>query len=445
MDIKSEKIKKMIIILVFILVVIFIMILISLFSKNDSNDENLNVNNTINDVVQNTNQNTTNNINENTVNEEKTEEVLKQISDTKSYFIIKNIVDQYYDSNELNEPSKLMDKEVINKLKLTDENYKQFNNFDLPIFRIDEIFKQKINDNTALYVVYHSFGIDKSNLNQSVIWVKVNKKQKDFSIYPYEYIKLNNQTGLKENDIIKISTNEIEKSDFNNYNETKIDADICMKELFERYKFDVLVDNEHLYSTLNEEYKKLKYPQYKDLEQYIVNNKNDLYLDKVSEYKATNQTSFVEYIVKCTSNRSVVFKAKNMMNYNIELDSYTFTQEQEKYSGLLPAAQARYCVDRVIQSVNYKDYNFIYERLNPVQKNNYYRDIDTFKDFIDKSFYDENSYEVEEDYLILSDDVYQFDVKVTDSTGKDFSYKKLKMAVTLRDNGEFYVSMINDN
>lgn len=437
MDIKSEKVKKVIIIFVFILIVILIMLLIPLFGEDDTKNEN--------DMIQNTNQNTLNIVNTNKTEEETTLKKLEQTSDTKVYFIIKNILDKYYASNELDEPSKLIDNEVINKLNITDENYSKFNSFNLPIFRIDEMYKQNINDSLDIYVVYHSFGTDTSSLTQSVIWIKINNKQKNFSIYPYEYIKVKNQTNLKENDEITISTNKIEQSTLNNYEETKIDADTCMKELFERYKFDLLVDNEHLYNVLNDEYKELRFPKYEDLLKYIKDNKTELYLDKVSEYKATNQKSFVEYIIKCTSNKSIVFKAKNMMSYDIELDSYTFTQEQEKYSGLLPASQARYCIDRVIQAVNYKDYDFLYEKLNPIQKNNYYKNIETFREFIDKNFYDENSYEVGEDYLIISDEVYQFEVKITDSTGNDGSYRKLKMTVTLKDNEEFYVSIVNNN
>ena len=444
MEKKSVKVKKMIIILVFALVVILIMIISSFIKKANSPDDNI-INNEVDGNSNNTtlNENSTNNTNSiNTSNEQVTYK-LNRVIDMKTYFKMKSILDKYYDSNNLEKPTELIDSDAIEQLKMNDENYEQFNNFDLPIFRIDEIYKQEIDEDNNIYVIYHEIGTDAKNKEQTVIWARVNEKEKCFSIYPYKYLEMRNCTNLKNDDIINLDGfSEVKKNEENTYKETSNNTEKCTKDLFERYKFDLLVDNEHLYDTLNDEYRNSKYPQFTELEKYINDNKADLRLDQVSEYSTAEYGNYVKYSITCKSKRILVFKVKNMMKYMLELDNYTIAEEAEKYNSILPAAQARYCLDNIVQAINYGDYNFVYEKLNPVQKNNYYQNIEDFKEFIRKSFYEVNNYEVNEDYLIISDNVYQFNLKLTDATGNDFSYKKLKMTITLNDNEGFYVSIV---
>ena len=102
-------------------------------------------------------------------------------------------------------------------------------------------------------------------------------------------------------------------------------------------------------------------------------------------------------------------------------------------------------VERIIQAINYGDYEFVYEKLNQVQKNNYYKNYNDFKEYITKNFFKENNYELGDDFLIVSEGkVYQFDVKITDATGEDYSYGKFVMTVTLKDN-DFEISITTQN
>ena len=137
-----------------------------------------------------------------------------------------------------------------------------------------------------------------------------------------------------------------------------------------------------------------------------------------------NYNEYVEYRAICNSQRNYVFNAKNMMDYTVSLDNYSVVQNKDTYNAFLPAAQAKYCVDRVVQALNYKDYDFVYSKLNPVQKNNYYKNVNEFKNYLSKALYEQNSYEIDDNYLIISDNVYQFTVTIRDATGGEFTYSK---------------------
>lgn len=450
---KSDKIKTIVIILVFILIIIALLVFFILFTHQK--DDGITVNNTVqNNIIDNsTNENNLNNSNnQNNNNSNSTEDEdkndtkkLNSVTDMSSYFWLKDVLEKYYSSNELEDPTVMLDKDVIKELGITADNYRKFNDFDGPMFRIDEMYKQILDDNKEIYVVKHKVGKSNSDVKNSIVWIEKDENNSTFSIYPNEYLKEKNYLDFKEGDTLPVNfSKNISPNTENKFEEEDShSAEDCMKGLFERYKFDLMADEEHLYNLLDEDYKNLKYPDINNLKQYISNNRTDLYLDSLSEYKVINYNTYIEYRAICKSGRNFVFHVRNMMDYSILLDNYNIVNK-DTYNAFLPAARAKYCINRVVEALNYKDYDFIYSKLNPVQKNNYYKNINDFKEFLEKNSYEANNYEIDDDYLIISDgSVYQFKVKITDATGEDFSYITFTMAVTLKDDTDFAVSITN--
>lgn len=458
---KPEDIKRLITVLAFIIIIIVLVIILILFAhkksddfpkNNNTSNNDTSVNNTNNkdDSVTNSNIIDSNNTDNNTQSNINTG-TLEKIIDLESYFWLKDRLSFYYSSNELEDPTMLMDKTVIDELGLTVDNYRNFNNFDGPIFRMDEIYKQNLNQNEILYVVKLRYGKSEKDVKDSIVWVKKDLSSRTFSVYPYEYLKLKNYTNFQEGDTVPVDgSKSIEKNRENSYLENEDDdieddTKLCMKGLFERYKFDLLIDREHLYSILEVDYKNSKYSDLDDLKKYINDNKTDLYLDAISEYKVIDYNEYVEYRAICKSQRNYIFNVKNMMNYTISLDNYTIVQNKDTYNAFLPAAEAKYCIDRVVQAFNYKDYDFVYSKLNPVQKNNYFKNENDFKEYLSKALFEQNSYEIDDNYLIISDKVYQFTVTIKDATGGNFTYSKFTMTVTLKDDTNFEISIVNSD
>ena len=401
---KANIIKRLIIALICILFVVITIILFLNMQKKDQDnvqneieyDDDNGINSIENDnIISNTLNETDNNI------QIKYSHKLEPVYDMNTYFLIKQCMEIYYDSIAIDDVQTLIDEDVTEKMNIND--IESIKNTDSPAFSIDNIYKQRLSSNLNIYVIYYRVEKNSTNSLNSTIWIKVNDKDKDFSIYPYEYLKLNNYLNLKENDTINISTTKnINKDKKNTYNDDiSYGTKDCMNELFKRYKFDLVLDLEHLYNSLNE------------------------------EYKGTGGT-----------NRTYVFNIINLMDYRLSFDDYEIVQSEEFYDKFLPQAKARYCIDRIVKAINNNDYEFIYSKLNPIQKNNYFENIDKLESFIEEKFYEENSYEINEEYLIISDDVYQFDVKMTDKTGNSNSARNYTMTVTLKENADFTISIV---
>ena len=227
MDKKLDKKKKLITILFLILVVIASLAIVIYFSNrqnivNPSAKNNTN-NTTLNELTDNNETNNSNaqnkEVTNNTVSNETTnEETLKQVTDMNSYFWVKEVLNNYYSSNDYDEPVTLMDIDVVNDLGVTNDNYRKFNDFDAPIFRIDEIYKQKLDADIYLYIIKNRFGKNKSDVKDTILWAKQDLKNKTFSIYPYEYLRIKNYFNFKEGDKVSFSSiQSIEKKDENQY------------------------------------------------------------------------------------------------------------------------------------------------------------------------------------------------------------------------------------
>ena len=447
---KPEDIKRLAMVITFICIIILLLIVL-IWLTHSKDKTSPRINNVVNEINNNTSGDYRN-------DESNYSGKLTKVVDMEIYFWIKDRTSLYYSSNYLYNPLEMMDEEVINELNMTSDNYKKFNDFASPSFRIDEIYEQILSNNKTLYVVKLKYGTNEQDVKNSIIWIKKDSKNDTFSIYPYEYLRIKNYLDFKEGDVISVDSKTsikenseskylkaIEKDNNDDESDNDKDTEKCMKGLFERYKFDLLIDNEHLYEILSDEYKKTKFPEISEFKQYIKEHISDLNSDTLSEYKIVNYNEYVEYRAICKSQRNIVFNAKNMMDYTISLDNYTIVQNKDMYNAFLPAAEAKYCVDRVVQALNYKDYDFVYSKLNPVQKNNYYKNVNEFKNYLSKALYEQNSYEIDDNYLIISDNVYQFTVTIRDATGGEFTYSKFTMAVTLKDDADFIISIVNSD
>lgn len=453
----NKKIKNLIVMLSVILVCIVVVLIIYSFSSkliNDNKEETQKDNDN--------NEDTSNfqkgdppeedawDYEETILTQNSEEKKLKQITDIYSYFLVKQCLDKYYNAQTVEEALNILDVEVKELLNINENNVSNlYNDFNKPEFCIDKIYKQKVDASKDIYLVYHR--LQKNSESNSyaintVLFLKIDERNVDFSIYPYEYLRNANYLELGQDDVIKINNlNEIPENKNNGYKTSLISKDdqTCIKEFYDRYKFDVRFDVEGLYYKLNEEYRNLKFTNLENFRQYINENKENIINGNIKKYEVNKYDDYKDYVVICENNVPYIFSAKSIMDYTILLDKYTVITKkyEEQYERSLTGAQTKYCINRIIQAINDKNYDFVYQKLNVVQKDNYYKNIEDFKKFIYNNFYEKNNFEVDEDYLIVSSKMYQYNVKITDATENEFTYRRFTMAVTIKEGTDFEISI----
>lgn len=428
---KNSNIKVILIVAFLLLILIFTYLILKNKNKNEENSQNEIENTTNNEVSKKT-----------IIEEENLDYSLKKITDDYDYFLTLNCLKAYYDFLDYDGSNlQLIDTKVIEELKLNENN---FLNIETKGYCIDEIYKQDINKNEKIYVVYFRIGTNSSKVENRVVWIRINDNNKVFYIYPYEYLSKNNYLNLKANNIIKTDKfEEIEDRKINKYEEEDIllDKTTCMQEVFSKYKFDLLMDRKHLYNTLDEKYRNAKFKTFEQLEQYIEENKSELYLESIKEFNVSNYDTYKQYSGTGTYENIYIFDVENMMQYTLRLDIYSIITDdyKETYDMLLPNVKGKYCIGRIIEAINNKDYEFIYEKLDPIQKSNYYSKIEDLITYIQTYFWEKNDYEFEESYMI-SPQVYQYTIKIKDKGGLP-GYRLYTATVTLKNEEDFYIAL----
>lgn len=463
---KTSRIIKYLVIIFFILLIIIIFLILFLkFKKNckdifEKEENNISENNIYNETIQNNELNETN-TNTETSENNSIKSKLKIVTNAKTYFLVKQCMKIYYGNyaydyyeNATNTPYTsnsildIIDKEAKDALNINENNiFNIYGDMDSPMFCIDNLYEQKLNTNQKMYLVYYRLE-SSSGINSLELLVKIDEKNETFSVYPHEYLRVNNFLNLKENDKITINnTEKIENKQINKYNTENLsqDSEACVKELFEKYKFDLLHDIESLYNKLDDEYRQKRFDTLEKFKQYINVNKTDLYLDSVIKYSEKRYGNYIEFIGISNRENYYIFNAQSLNNYKILLDNYTVVTDQYKelYKKSFPNIKSKYCIERFLNAINSKDYAFAYSKLLHIQKNNYYPTLGDFENYIKNNLFNKFKYECD-DGITISDNMYQFNVTLYNTESENIQSKNLKMTVTLLDEekNEFNIAFI---
>jgi len=411
------KMKKLISIclIALILAIIIIIILAVLFSTRNKEHTYTNIIST-EEIVNDDNSINENILSNNTTILQETSEELKKVNDDYTYLLLKQCIEKVIEDKA---------------------------------FCIDEIYKQKIDQKKDIFSVYYRIE-DNSLVKKMNLIIKLDNNNNTFLVYSDDYIKGNQLLNLKEGDSISIEglKNDIEKTDDNIFynNEILINDETYMRELFTRYKFDLILDLHHSYDLLDEKYKKDRFNTFEEYENYVKANKSELYIDKVIKYELMKDDDKLQLLGVSCYDRNYIFNIKNLMEYTMILDTYSeeIPLYTELYESSFPPVQAKSCIERIRKAINDKNYKFIYERLNVVQKANYYPNYNDFVNFITENFYEDNSFEFG-DYIMVSDTIYQYTVYVKNNENSSEEEREFKMAVTLKDNADFSISIVKNN
>ena len=450
--------KKIIYVIIFILIAISILILVFINNKNnkpeekisneitDSNETINSINNTITDSNETTNSinNTTADLEsekneESKLNNTKTKTELHKYNGIYTYMILKHCITEYYTKQSVN----LIDKEAREGLNLNEDNIKKlYNNTSKLAFCIDEVYVQILNNYRNVYLVNYKIQTGVTSFEKKSILIKIDKEKNGFSIYPYEFLQLKNFVNAKEHDKLQISE-DIDFFEINKFTNDQIDSSQSahMTEFFSKYKFDLKLDLEHLFSVLSDEYKRIRFNNsYEEFLKYIEENKQILNDDQIKSFQVNKGKTNIEYL-GISQNRKYIFNAKDLINYTVSLDGYTVATKNYKklYDAVFPSVEGKYCLDRIKKAINDKNYEFIYEKLNSVPKSNYYPNFEDFKNYISTHFYEQNDFTYKK-YYKISSYVYQYDVIITDATKNLTATIEMTATVNLTDTEDFTFS-----
>ncbi|MCI8273597.1 MAG: hypothetical protein HFJ55_05910 [Clostridia bacterium] len=286
----------------------------------------------------------------------------------------------------------ILSKEYINEKSITEDNILQSLGIieKANMVTILQMKKLENTDNVtsfALRILIQDVN-DYSMIKETYLMVSVDDMNSTYSIEP---VQANNIDDIK----IKNKIDKIEPNDNNLFSYGGItDADV-LKEYINRYKRIVQISPKFVYNNiLDNEYRQKRFGSEENFEKYVNNNKEMIKNIELKKYQTNaNNSNFLQYVAIDQNGKYYIFKERSMVDCKIMLDTYTvdILDFIEKYDSVKEGNKAALNVNKIIEAVNNKDYDYIYSKLDDNFKKSNFNNVGKFENFVKNKFYENNT------------------------------------------------------
>lgn len=384
---------------------------------------------------------------------------LQYVTIRNDYYVAKTCTNKFYiyymslfDDEDEEDYETIKDTNKENLYNMLDKEYITFKNITLENLetKLEKIKQSDININ-KMYVCQKSQNIYlylvqgrarekiSGDIKDFEILVKVDISNKTFSLYLEDYIQ-QNLSDIKLGQEINMQVSEnIENKNVNIYGYETIDDETYVKDLFAKFKSEILYDRQLAYSNLNEEYREKRFGDYSTFEAYAKSNVRNNIVMKLSKYQKTKYEDYTEYVCMDQNGNYYIFNENSVMDYNVILDTYTVNLPEfiKKYDSATDQVKVGMNIERAITAIEAKDYKYVYNKLDETFKNNYFNTIEKFSTFINNNFYEENTIE----YLEFKNlgGIYTYSLNIMDSDDLE-KVNKITFIMKLEENRDFTMS-----
>ena len=221
---------------------------------------------------------------------------------------------------------------------------------------------------------------EQRNKEDYYICVLIDNNNKTFCVIPLNESEYNSRKEVGEKSFIS-------KNNFNTVTLTSVSDEFLCKKAFNDYKSLLLYDYDKAYEKLDEEYRNKRFKNKNEFITYLNEYKDEILKTTISKYGINYEDDYTEYVCVDQYNNYYVFKDIAVMNYTVKLDPYTILIEdfKSKYDDSSEQIKAELNVQKVINMINNRDYENLYNILDDSFKLNNYPTLNEFKNSIKTS------------------------------------------------------------
>ena len=380
--------------------------------------------------------------------DEFTDEIQK-VDDANIFYSISFCIEKYYD----NLYTENLDDETLNEKKQNlfntiSKKYIEENSIDMNniLEKLEQVENQvvftatKIETITAMdYQVYKVQGIIEDTIDENkpledrFFIVSIDSNNATYNIYPLDKEEIE---SLDDVSITK-EIDPIEKNDNNSFIIINTGYNELLVKYIKYYQNLVNKDAEKAYDLLDEEYKEKRFGSIENFIEYINLKQNTLEDITVQKYSTSTKEDYEEYTIVDTNNNYYIIEEYSVMDFKMKLDTYTIESQEniESYNTLTDTNKVSANIRKIIEAINNKDYNYVYNKLNKEYKNNRFPNISEFINYINNNFYDVNL--IGSGTASLEANVYVSKIQITSNQSE---VKQVTILVRLLEGTDFEIS-----
>lgn len=329
----------------------------------------------------------------------------------------------------------LLSSEYVSQNNITTQNLEQYvDTKEEQMLFVPVQMKKLVDENVSTFVTY---GIVE-NLNYELdseitLIVNVDFSNRTFSIEP---------TTQDYDEINSVSPNitSIEKNDNNQYSSTTINTENTVRDYINQYKRLVLAAPELVYEKFDETYRNERFGSLENFENYITKNTDEIKSITLDEYLSNTYSDYTQYVGRDKYNNTYIFNEKDILNYTIQLDTYTILTDSFKtaYDEGDTTMKVRMNIDRWVDMLNNRDYHSAYQYLDETFRNNNFGSEEAFEQYMREHF--PSHYQLQVGQFTETNQTYTQYIVLTDMTGETDEEIENTIIMQLKDDYDFVMS-----
>ena len=368
-------------------------------------------------------------------------EKVESVEDRERIYMVEQCISSYLDTININNSSYYMYDESGNQEKSVDENEiilnlltKEYtsknnitkNNIENYVDKLDkDVFfvplQMKYINNGDIYqyamigyITDFDYNIIKEvgfKVNLDMSATKTGNSDLSFTIEP-----INEEINDIDEVQLEIKLTSVEKNDYNIVQYITTNTEEDCKRYLDYYKKMTLSSPEEAYNRLDEEYRNLRFGSLDAYKQYIEENKKDIQSIQISQYMTNTENGVKQNIAKDKYGKIYIFEGVDLFDLSIKLDTYTIETAtfKEQYENGNEEVKVQMNINKFILMINNQDYKAAYNLLDDNFKNNYFKTLEEFIDYVKVYMYRYNNLELRS--FDVNGNVYICDVTLTDAT-----------------------------
>lgn len=368
-------------------------------------------------------------------------EKVESVEDRERIYMVEQCISSYLDTININNSSYYMYDESGNQEKSVDENEiilnlltKEYtsknnitkNNIENYVDKLDkDVFfvplQMKYINNGDIYqyamigyITDFDYNIIKEvgfKVNLDMSATKTGNSDLSFTIEP-----INEEINDIDEVQLEIKLTSVEKNDYNIVQYITTNTEEDCKRYLDYYKKMTLSSPEEAYNRLDEEYRNLRFGSLDAYKQYIEENKKDIQSIQISQYMTNTENGVKQNIAKDKYGKIYIFEGVDLFDLSIKLDTYTIETAtfKEQYENGNEEVKVQMNINKFILMINNQDYKAAYNLLDDNFKNNYFKTLEEFIDYVKVYMYRYNNLELRN--FNVNGNVYICDVTLTDAT-----------------------------
>ena len=276
--------------------------------------------------------------------------------------------------------------------------------------------------------------------NGERIIVKLDHDNNTFSIVPQDYAS-ERYGNIELGQNVSIETLErIQKNNDNSVRSREIDDETYVKDLFGQFKRELLYAHQAAYEHLDEEYRTKKFGTMEEFESIASSNTKTYQQMTLTQFQKLEEDGYTQYVLVDQNGKYYIFNENGVMNYSVILDTYTIDLPEflDRYNSANVSEKAGFNVQKILDSLNDRDYKYAYGKLDETFKQNNFKTLKDFEDYWNKNLYEQN--DIIYDKYENSGDLHIYTVTIKDKNDASSQAITKNFIVKLTDGTNFVMS-----